>query len=264
MFLDYIKAPLSIIKYHINKKKKIKYTKFSSLHPDEERYVKELKKNGIVVIENFISKEKCQKIKKIIDDTMEKFPEKLWKDDLESDQRIQGAEILDKDILDFFNNQFIKRIGEKYCGYKIKTLMTMAGRIQYKKGNVGSGGGWHKDAYFNQFKSIVYLNDVTNVNGPFEMLRNSEKLFNSLIVAMKLKKKYPNLRFEENEIKKVNFLRNIKFLAKAGTLILVNVSSIHRGSPLFTSKRYVLMNYHYPADVIDDYKNAHQPRFSFN
>ena len=36
----------------------------------------------------------------------------------------------------------------------------------FKKNNLGSGGGWHKDAYYPQFKSILYLNDVDNKKFP--------------------------------------------------------------------------------------------------
>ena len=54
--------------------------------------------------------------------------------------------------------------------------MTMANKVSYIKNNEGSGGGWHKDAYYTQFKSILYLTDVNNENGPFELIRNSNKI----------------------------------------------------------------------------------------
>ena len=39
----------------------------------------------------------------------------------------------------------------------------------------GSGGSWHRDSYLRQFKSLIYLNDVTDENGPFQVLTDSHK-----------------------------------------------------------------------------------------
>ena len=40
-------------------------------------------------------------------------------------------------------------------------------------------------------------------------------------------------------------------MAKAGTLILVDTSSIHRGMPIIAGVRYALTNYFYPKRLID-------------
>src|SRR5947208_506487 len=41
--------------------------------------------------------------------------------------------------------------------------------------NNGSGDGWHRDGHSFQFKSILYLSDVNDTNGPFEFLPGSHK-----------------------------------------------------------------------------------------
>ena len=54
--------------------------------------------------------------------------------------------------------------------------MNMANRVTFSSNNNGSGNGWHKDAYRKQFKSLLYLNNVDNNNGPFQLLKKSNKI----------------------------------------------------------------------------------------
>ena len=42
-----------------------------------------------------------------------------------------------------------------------------------------------------------------------------------------------------------------RFLGKAGTLLLVNTTGIHRGRPLKAGSRYALTNYYYHPHQID-------------
>lgn len=255
---------LSLLFYRARKKIQIKKFINSNLNKKEEYYVEQLNKNGFVVIKNFITPKNCKKIQKTIDNTIKNYSDKLCVDKIKSDKRIFGAESLDNEIKKFFSNKFIRRIGENYCKYKIKNMTTMANRVDYKYKNEGSGAGWHRDSYFNQFKSIVYLNDVNINNGPFEILIDSEKFSNSLKVAFMLNKNCTDSRFTNKDIKKISFMKRVKLPAKAGTLIMANVSSIHRGSPLKESKRYALMNYYFPKDIIGQYKTRPEFEQSFS
>ena len=56
--------------------------------------------------------------------------------------------------------------------------MTKANKVKYNKNNLGSGGGWHRDDFNFQFKAILYLNDVSMDNGPFQLIENSNGLIN--------------------------------------------------------------------------------------
>ena len=53
-------------------------------------------------------------------------------------------------------------------------------------------------------------------------------------------------------------------LGTAGTLILVDTSLIHRGSPLLSGKRYALTNYYVPEDLYENLKKQFVPKFSFS
>jgi ectoine hydroxylase-related dioxygenase (phytanoyl-CoA dioxygenase family) len=262
--ISFIKAPLSIIKYKFNsKKKRIKSIK-KKLNFNEKIIFKKLKKNGFVVIPNYISKKECDEIIAKIDYCIGRYKEKISNDENFSDQRIFGSEIISKKIERFHKNKQIHAIGENYTGYKMKNLMTMANRVTYKKLNKGSGGGWHKDSYYNQFKSILYLSDVNNDNGPFALIENSHKFFNTLKIAFNLLKGYPNTRFSNQEIQKLKKKKIKKVVESAGTLILVDTSLIHRGSPLKSGVRYAITNYYIPNDLFENLQESFLPKFSFN
>ena len=65
-------------------------------------------------------------------------------------------------------------------------------------------------------------------------------------ISQKLKKGYPNTRFSKQEIKKLKAYKILTIKAKAGALILVDTSLIHRGKPLQKKKRYAMTNYYFP------------------
>ena len=99
-------------------------------------------------------------------------------------------------------------------------------------------------------------------NGPFQLLKRSNKIFNLIKVAIKLQKTYPDTRFSENEIEKISRSENVTTLeGRRGTLILFDPSLTHRGSPLKSSKRYALTNYYESLHNFDTYENYFKPKF---
>lgn len=228
----------------------------------KKNIVEEIKKNGFYVIENFISKDECKQIKKRIDKFIKQKPNMVWKDDINSDTRIFGAENICPKIKKFCNNNFIRDIGSLFFGKKITSLMVMVNKLVYKKKNLGSGQGWHKDSYAKQFKSILYLSDVNKKNGPFQLLKNTNSIFFDFQLFYKNKKNLQNSRFTNNEIKFI--LANKKKIenihGKMGTLILVDTSLIHRGKPIEDGTRYAMTNYLYPRNTIKNFDNHFLPR----
>ena len=141
--------------------------------------------------------------------------------------------------------------------------MMMANRTIFKNSNLGSGQGWHKDSYSKQFKSILYLCDVNEKNGPFQILKKSNTDVFMMKLFFKLKKKYPSTRFSNDEIMAIldNNKNNIEELdAKAGTLILVDTNFIHRGKPLNQDIRYALTNYFFPIRDFPNHKDHFLPK----
>jgi hypothetical protein len=140
--------------------------------------------------------------------------------------------------------------------------MTMANKTTFIDNNKGSGQGWHRDGVNFQYKSILYLVDVDEQNGPFQMIQNSNKLKNIIDFCTKYNLDIFNIRIDENTvqdyiIKKTSELKTIT--AKAGTLIMVDTSVIHRGKPLLKGTRYALTNYYYPKILVNKYKKSFSP-----
>ena len=124
----------------------------------------------------------------------------------------------------------------------------------------GSGGTWHRDSYNRQFKSLIYLNDVTEENGPFQIIADSHKS-----EQIRIDKKIASLEemqssFPHKTIQKIidddpSRLRTL--IGKAGTMILVDTSAIHRGTPLQSGNRYALTNYFFEKTQINSHLVEH-------
>ena len=230
-----------------------------------KNFLNSMRKSGYAKIPNFLSKTDCSKLIETIDKFIKDNPNYIWKDGTNSDNRIFGAEnisINTKKALENFIN-FSQEIGEHYIQQKIGLFMVMANRTVFKNNNMGSGAGWHKDSYSKQFKSILYLNDVNSSNGPFQIIKGSNKDFFMLKLFFKLKNKFPNTRFSDQEISLILKNENNKITeltADAGTLLLVDTSFIHRGKPIENNSRYALTNYFFSPKKFADHKNHFQPK----
>ena len=255
MIKRYFYPPLKILKYlFLNKRKRTRINNNPDLNDKEKFIIKQLRKKGYYVIQNFLNEDECKKIINEIDKTIKNYPNKVWRDKKNSDTRIFGAEKISENILSYFKNEFIRKIGENYCGFKLKNVMTMANKVIFSSENTGSGDGWHKDAYCRQFKSMIYLNHVEDINGPFQLVKNSNSFLNVIKTSINLNKSYPNTRFSNQEVNKIYRYKNRQTITgKAGTLIFFDPSLIHRGAPLISSKRYAITNYY---DSEHNYENS--------
>ena len=139
----------------------------------------------------------------------------------------------------------------------------MANRIVFTQNNLGSGGGWHRDDVEFQFKAILYLVDVNENNGAFQLIKYSNKLKFIIRDCYKYKMKINETRLSE---KKINEIINAEperlktITGNAGTLVLVDTSLIHRGRPLASGLRYALTNYYYPSYKLKSMQNHFLPK----
>ena len=254
----------SLIFYHYYRYIKLNENKiFDSKNNNENKIIQKLKKNKFVVIRNFISKKECKKIINEVKNSIKNKKIKNWSDNFNSDNRIFGAEYISNKINNFAKNKKINNIGSTYIGQKLSTFMVMANQVTFKKNNLGSGGGWHRDSFKKQFKAILYLNDVSLKNGPFELIPNSSDLNFQYNMIFKFNRDIKNNRFTNSEIEKIlkyTKSKSTKITGKAGTLILVDTSTIHRGNPLKSSSRLALTNYMYPKYKFHFYNNKFKPR----
>jgi hypothetical protein len=255
----YLRIGFSINKFL--KKKNIKKIKENNI------LIKNFKKKGYIVINNFINEIECDILKKKIDNFYKKYPKLVWSDSFGAEIRIFGAQKISHHFHKYYNNFLIKTLGEQVFKGKLSNLMIMANRIVAKKNNQGSGSGWHRDAFDFQYKSILYLNDTKINNGPFQLIKNSQNIFNVIKDTYKYSLDFNNSRFTNSQINRLikNEPERLKtFTAKAGTLLIVNTSSIHRGKPLKSNIRYALTNYFYPHYKVVSMREHFRPLLKKN
>ena len=219
---------------------------------DYDYHLTRLREDGYSVIPNFYTKDKCNEIKKEIDSLCEqlKGTERLTVDKYGSDHRIFGAERLSKNINEFYQDKLLLDIGENYFGGKMLNSNTLATKLLAKEGNIGSGGGWHRDGHHFQFKAIVYLSDVEITNGPFQIIRGSHWHKQALEDMYLMGIESQTTRYTDEQIQKVIQSRPDDYkvmTAKAGTLLLVDTSTLHTGMKIDRDSRYTLFNYYYPS-----------------
>ena len=117
---------------------------------DCNKILNDLKKDGISICSNFIENEKIKVIISNFDEYL-KNKKNVWTDSQNSDNRIYGIDILDPLFKEIFESEDLKKIYSNYISSKDKYSFVMANKLEYKKNNLGSGGGWHRDGNFFQF-----------------------------------------------------------------------------------------------------------------
>jgi hypothetical protein len=220
---------------------------------DRLEVIKTLKKDGICLIENYWTKDRCDIAIEEIERLLKEAPEFIHPGS-RADMRIFGAENISSKIKEFTVDVKLTEIASIYNCQPTKAAFTLAAKLSAIPGNKGSGDGWHRDALLRQFKAIIYLSDVDGENGPFQFIKNSHKFWWILKDIFIGKLKYRQYRIEDNQIRDIlgrSHRRLQTYAAKAGTLILVDTSAIHRGMPIIAGVRYALTNYFYPKRFID-------------
>jgi hypothetical protein len=216
-----------------------------------------------VIIEDFLLPSFCKEIKEQIDFIIEAKDNLIWKDEQDSDKRIYFAENLGKEYKDFLWNREILGVLKDYLGVINPSCMLLASRLEFVPGNLGSGGGWHRDSpTTHQFKALVYLEDTLIDNGPFQYFEGSHRKTNvlkNLLNGIFLPGQY---RFSEDQIlgyqsKNAN-VKLINLTATAGTLVLVDTKGIHRGMPIKNGRRYSLFNYYWGNHIPSHIKSLNK------
>lgn len=233
--------------------RKRKYKEQYRIDHNLDKIVTDLRNNSFSVIPNYYSEEKCTQLRNEIDILIEmrRKNNNLWVDDFDADKRCFAAETDSEMISEYYNDPFLLSVAENYFGGKMENSNTLAARIDYKPGNIGSGQGWHRDGNHFQFKAIIYLCDVELENGPFQIVNGSHKFSRVLRDTLIMGAEPLNTRFSDDQVQKLinKHPDDYKILtAKAGTLVFADVSSIHTGKPLMEGGyRYTLFNYYYPS-----------------
>ena len=230
---------------------------FSQCTKKEKEYLTEIQKNGFTVIPEFFTKEECKKCITDIEWILEHKKEFVQKS---NDYRVFGAEDLSENISKFGNNEFFDKLANAYNGKLTSCAFTLAAKIEATGDQYGSGGPWHRDSMFRQFKSMIYLSDVDEDNGPFQIVKGSHKLKEILSDTRSGKLDAMESSFKQETVEKLlknNPEKLVSITAKAGSVVLVDTSAIHRGIPLNTGIRYALTNYFFENNIINQHLVEH-------
>lgn len=208
-----------------------------------------LRKDGVAAIENYWSPSQCAAARTEIDRLIVDFPDSVRCFSADSDRRMFGVEMCSETLRAFHDDALLRSVGEFVGGRKLFNFATLGARIDATGENRGSGDGWHRDAFGYQFKAILYLNDVTTENGPFEYAIGSHRQTRAILDAARGRVPVPpESRIDLGKMQHLldsGALESRVFPARAGTVLLAITSGVHRGVPLKAGHRYALTNYYY-------------------
>jgi ectoine hydroxylase-related dioxygenase (phytanoyl-CoA dioxygenase family) len=213
----------------------------------KEEIINSLNEAGICVVPNFYSKEFCEQAVADIEDGLVNFKDKVQSSEREGtsgDYRLFKMENQYETGKVFANEQLFVDVLNEYCGQAMKSHFVLGGKVQHNEGKItNSGGGWHRDNRMRQLKTIVYLTDVNEKNGPYLFLPHSDKF--DLPTRDGIGKV---TRYEDkviNEFCKENDLDPFLCTGEKGTVIFTDTSFIHRGSNIEEGIRYSYTNYYF-------------------
>ncbi len=184
---------------------------------------------------SLLNDEACQALISLAGNFITAHPESIWQDDLSSDVRIFNVQ---RKIPEF--HPLFEQMNDAYgAAFGMPDYaFLMYNQLQFKSGNQGSGGGWHRDSYRFQAKAFCYLSDVASPNGPLQFIPCTEKPLGKLVHYLK---KGSSTRYDDHEIKAVPN----EVIGKAGTGFVLNTSGIHRGKPIEDGVRHACTLYAY-------------------
>ena len=219
---------------------------------DVATWIDSVRRDGICVVPNFYDPAICEELRQEVLDVAERYPEAVRTGSDGADRRVFGAERATEGIKAYAEDPRLLNAAKIVLGGDAANAFTLAATISYREGNLGSGEGWHRDSFFNQFKAIVYLTDVTEENGPFEYITRSH------LIVQKLSdhRRYGiplETRIDDALVTRLiadDPDRHRIFTASMGTLLLADTTGIHRGMPLEAGQRFALTNYYFPGKAI--------------
>jgi hypothetical protein len=209
--------------------------------------VKQLAESGMIVLPGFYPKDKCNRLIAKIDSYLLNENVNVWVDEEGSDHRIFFVNEMDEEFNEFYEHPVIRGFLSSYTGNTNPKGLLLASRVDFVKGNRGSGGGWHRDSPIShQFKAICYLSDVSEENGCFQYIKGSHSKRKVIFSYVKRIFRIGQFRFADEDIDKYLKINNSNITSvdgSAGDLVLVDTKGIHRGKPLEKGTRYVLFCY---------------------
>ena len=211
-----------------------------------EKIFYEVRTYGFSLVENFISNKKCKEYRDEIDRIINEKEIKYYYGADHHDHRIYGIEKFSDQFHFLFNDHQINETLQKLYNTNNPAITLLAQHVFSKKGNQGSGGGWHRDSIRKQFKVFIYFNNIFSETGPLQLVSNSHKASSKFFDLLRNKRSF----FELNPTKPNYILKNIhEVICKEGSIFFCDTSAIHRGKPNIKNDRYSCTFYAYEKAI---------------
>ena len=211
-----------------------------------------LPREGYLIIENGYHQDMCQEIIKVMDTLCpDKRVERRYSG---TEMRIWDAQKQHRLFETFYQecNLFASNVmGHEMSAY---TLLAIRNRALDPSDLESAKGRWHIDSFRKQLKIFLFLTDTTESSGPFEFIPGTHMWnFKLRMVCkgayftpsdlFKTTRRYQHL--DEADISKVlhSGRGSRPAICKAGTVMVVNTSAIHRARPCREGSRYALTAY---------------------
>lgn len=218
-----------------------------ALDADARVWLERVRRDGYCIVRNFFDADTCRKASAELERVFAAYPAFIH---TKSDVRIFGVEAASPLLRSFYADPRLLSLASATLRAPALNAFTLGARLDYRPGNLGSGEGWHRDSFVAQFKALLYLTDVDDRSGPFQLIAASQKLTwlaNDIVQA--------RLGLLQNRVSDEQVARLLAgrperlrtFSASAGTLLLVDTSAVHRGKPIEVGTRLSLTNYYVEA-----------------
>jgi len=228
------------------------------------RHAEALRDRGVVVVEDYISAERCDEIHEATEAALERGelaearPEDGYEDHVARREPLVKRRTGERDdgMLDLFNMELrVPELGEFKDDAFVANIVNRATDGPYSADNVNvyvnrsvtNTRDFHADTYSGKFKSFVYLTDVPDESyGPFAYIEGSHE---SSVIERTATKVTNRLRddpatnalfYDESDVRVCT--------APRGTLIVSNQAGYHRGLPQREGRERILATTSYTPE----------------
>lgn len=232
---------------------------------DVESLTRVYKKNGVVVVPDFLDQSICKELLQLVEATAKRGKSDLseyFKSGLEFRRyrRKTPEEFIvhcrngfDSGMIDFFNfdkqipEEVAENIRSKLMGDALIAMLTCRSKKAgfklninaYLNAEVTETRGFHIDARYPTAKAFIYLTDVSSLDdGPYTYVKNTTATYKPGDINSVLAKRF---QWEDTEMPVVPLADIVPVLGKAGTLIISDQSGMHRGLPQGLGRKRVAL-----------------------
>ncbi len=236
--------------FRIQYARQVKSLKQNLEHPQHGKILKELDREGIVVIPDFFPKEECDRMLAELDGYFNKVKDGTFEGSYQYNHeqliRISFVDEWAKETHPFFKHPWFDEIAKAYIDPRAFSYRREA-ELRDNVNEIQQADTYHFDDWRVRFKFFLYLTDVEMENAPFTFLTRTHKMFKG-----RRKKDIEYERDGENgayghfhpqevrELRRHLECEEIVCTGKAGTLIIADFRGLHKGTPLKAGRRVLL------------------------